>query len=76
MGAQWNEVRQVMDGSWAARVSAAVDCFWALRGDRLDGLDFYFDHLYARVGRVRLCRAMVGDHLVWDLQIDELAPRR
>ena len=85
LGGHWSRSQQLPDGIWVAQMSANVNGFWALKADRLDGLDVYIirvarqldkNNMYSRVGRMQLRRAMVDEHLIWDLQLDVLAPRR
>lgn len=79
IGGKWSRYEELPDGTWAALMSPSVDGFWALKADRLDGLDVYImkvarqldeNHRKHRVGRVRLCRAIVDEHIIWDLQLD------
>ncbi|WPG98849.1 Hypothetical protein R9X50_00164700 [Acrodontium crateriforme] len=84
LGGHWSHYKQIPDGSWIAEMSPDVDGFWALRADRLEGLDVRIVRrgfrgkqiMYRCVGRVRLGRTVVDGHLLWDLQIDELCTHR
>lgn len=82
--ASWSQYRHLPDGRWLARVSADVDGCWALKADRVKGLDVHLVKLdrkpqeanrFHLVGRVQARRKIVDDLLVWDLQVDELTPR-
>ena len=65
-------------------MSPNVNGFWALKGDRIDGLDVDIIRVEQlpgktklhRIARIGLCRAVVNGCLIWDLQINKLAPQR
>lgn len=80
-----SQCEELPEGILVAYMSEDVDGLWALQADRLDGLDVYVtdaagqlaeDSREDYVGRVRLQRVIVDERLVWDLQLNELAPRR
>ena len=58
-----------------------VNGLWAIKVDRLSDLDVFMVReakkgVYSRIGRIRLSRAIVDQRIVWDLHLDELAPRK
>jgi hypothetical protein len=75
LGGRWSRIEMSSNGTLAAYGSDDVDGFWALKADRLDGLDVDLVDADGRVGRVQLLRTMIDGCLIWDLQVDELAPR-
>ena len=81
----WSTYDQSADGSRIAWMTTPGEGHWALKADRLDGLDVWLVRQYSaaavpiepvRIGRVRLRRARIDYFLVWDLHIGDLAPER
>lgn len=81
LGGHWSKSQQLPNGTTLAFMSPNVDGFWALKADRLDGLDVHIirrnslsnPKSHRRVGHVKLSRTILDNRLIWDLHIDLLA---
>ena len=85
IGGRWSRYTYLPDGERLAPMSSEVDGFWALKADRHDGLDVWIckaiHHSGVKnkedcVGHLRLARVVVDGHLIWDLQLHQLAARQ
>ncbi|KAK3710241.1 hypothetical protein LTR37_010462 [Vermiconidia calcicola] len=76
----WNKIINAENKSFAS-ASSARPGLWALKGDRITGLDVYLSldmiefggaSSAQSVGRVRIQRGRLDGALVWDVEIDDL----